>query len=444
MEHSRTLILGAGLTGLSCAYHLGGDYLLVEKEDEPGGIVRTRVRGEGFLCDGTGHWLHLRDRHIRELVHRLLPGQLVEHERRAAIHLRGVFTPYPFQANTYGLPRDVVLDCLLGLLQARHPEDFGRPAPTAPPANFQEWVVRHFGEGIAKHFMVPYNEKLLGVSLRELQPEYAERFIPRPSLEDVVKGALGFSRESLGYNAKFLYPREGGIGALPRAFANTLKIPPRCRTTVERVDLRRHTATLSDGRQVRFERLVNTAPLPLFVAMLDDAPEEIRSAAGRLRATAVHYFDLGVRGPGAAASHYHWVYFPEPEFIFYRVGSYSAVHPPAAPPGCRSYYVEMSGGVAEWLGQPAKLRERVIADLRRAGILTESDEILFMELCRIPFAYVVFDQHYERCRGLIFDYLARHDVFTGGRWGGWGYGGMEDAVLDGKAAADQILHSASR
>ena len=59
-----TLILGAGLTGLSCAYHLKKDYLLVEKESEPGGIVRTRIRHKGFLCDGTGHWLHLRGLHV--------------------------------------------------------------------------------------------------------------------------------------------------------------------------------------------------------------------------------------------------------------------------------------------------------------------------------------------------------------------------------------------
>jgi protoporphyrinogen oxidase len=439
MDTHNRLILGAGLTGLSCAYHLGGDYLLVEKEDEPGGIVRTRTRQGGFLCDGTGHWLHLRNEAMKALVQKLLPGQLAEHERKAVIHLHGAFTPYPFQANTYGLPREVVLDCLLGLLKARHPEDFGLKPPTTPPQNFREWIVRCFGEGIARHFMVPYNEKLLGVSLDELRPEYAERFIPRPSLEDVLKGALGFSRESLGYNAKFVYPREGGISALPRALAGALKSPPCYRTTVTRVELSSRTATLSDGRQVRYERLLNTAPLPRFLSLLADAPPEIRAAAGQLRATTVHYFDIGVRGPGDIASQHHWVYFPEPQFVFYRAGSYSAVHASAAPPGCRSYYVEMSGGAAELLKKPKELRERVLADLLKARILSEKDEVLFMELCEIPFAYVIFDQNYERCRQVVFDFLASQGILTAGRWGGWGYGGMEDALLDGKAAAEQMM-----
>ena len=152
METHSTLIVGAGLTGLSCAYHLGGDYLLVERENEPGGMVRTRERHPGFLCDHTGHWLHLRSDQMKGLVQKLLPGELVEHERKAVIHLGGILTPYPFQANTYGLPREIVLECLLGLLKARHPEDFGLQPPAEAPRNFREWLVRHFGEGIAQPF----------------------------------------------------------------------------------------------------------------------------------------------------------------------------------------------------------------------------------------------------------------------------------------------------
>lgn len=438
MPGETTLIIGAGLTGLSCAYHLDGDYLLVEKENEPGGIVRTRIRRPGFLCDGTGHWLHLRNDYMKGLVQKLLPGQLVEHERKAVIHLKGKFTPYPFQANTYGLPPEIVLDCLLGLLKARYPQDFGLEPPNGSPHNFRQWIERYFGEGISRHFMIPYNEKLLGVGLEELRPEYAERFIPRPSLEDVVKGALGFSRESLGYNARFVYPREGGIGVLPRALAANLKIAPSYNLKVSRIQLAQRSAVLSDGREIRFNRLLNTAPLPRFLALLADAPAELLEASRHLRATTVHYFDIGVRGPGDAASHYHWIYFPEPEFIFYRAGSYSAVHADAAPPGCRSYYVEMSGGAAGWLDRPEDLKKRVLQDLRKARVLSEQDEILFMELSDIPYAYVIFDQNYEACRKQVVDGLAKLGVLTAGRWGGWNYGGMEDALLEGKTAAEQF------
>lgn len=442
LEQHNAFIIGAGLTGLSCAYHLGADYLVVEKETEPGGIVRTRMRGEewgGFLCDGTGHWLHLRSPEMKALVPKLLPDGLVEYERRAVIHLEGAFTPYPFQANTYGLPREIILDCLLGLLKARHPEDFGLPGHSTTPANFRECVERLFGEGICRHFMVPYNEKLMGVKLEEISASYADRFIPRPSLEDVVKGALGLSRESLGYNAKFVYPRNGGISALPTAFSNALAHPPRFETAVTEVNLRAKTCTLSEGSVISYKHLLNTMPLVNFLRLLgDQLPPEIQAAAAQLRATTVWYFDIGVRGPGAEASDHHWIYFPEPEFIFYRAGSYSAVHRESAPPGCRSYYVEMSGGITELLQQPEVLKARVLSDLKKGRVLSEKDEILFMELSSIPHAYVIFDEHYETARQTVMEWLAGCDVLTHGRWGGWNYGGMEDAMLEGRAAAEYI------
>jgi UDP-galactopyranose mutase len=204
------------------------------------------------------------------------------------------------------------------------------------------------------------------------------------------------------------------------------------------VDLKQKTVSLSNGKTVRFGRLVNTMPLVQLISLLKDAADEVRAAAKKLRATTVYYYDIGVRGKGGPAGHYHWVYFPEPEFIFYRAGSYSAVHKEAAPPGCRSYYVEMSGDLEGLRLQPEKLKQRVLIDLKKAGVLAVDDEILFAELCEIPHAYVIFDQHYEESRGLLFDYLKNNNVLTGGRWGGWGYGGMEDAMLDGKAAAEQI------
>jgi protoporphyrinogen oxidase len=164
----------------------------------------------------------------------------------------------------------------------------------------------------------------------------------------------------------------------------------------------------------------------------------VATSARKLRATTVHYFDVGVRGPGASGSDFHWVYFPETEFVFYRVGSYSAVHPDLAPDGCRSYYVEISGGYEEYSEDTEALKKRVIQDLIKGGTLSPDDEILFMDLCEIPHAYVVFDSHYESARATILDELLRHQVQSCGRWGGWNYGGMEDALLEGRGAAHRI------
>ena len=86
MPSVETLILGAGLSGLSTAYHLEGGFHLLEKSDRPGGLCKSEsvTTKEGtFWFDHTGHWLHLRDPEMRALVDRLLPNQFVSIERKA-------------------------------------------------------------------------------------------------------------------------------------------------------------------------------------------------------------------------------------------------------------------------------------------------------------------------------------------------------------------------
>ena len=54
------VILGAGLAGLSTAYHLKYGYTLFEKELEPGGLARS-IYQDGYIFDYDGHLLYFKD-----------------------------------------------------------------------------------------------------------------------------------------------------------------------------------------------------------------------------------------------------------------------------------------------------------------------------------------------------------------------------------------------
>jgi protoporphyrinogen oxidase len=95
----------------------------------------------------------------------------------------------------------------------------------------------------------------------------------------------------------------------------------------------------------------------------------------------------------------------------------------------------ISGGYEEYREDTEALKKRVIQDLIEGGTLSSMDEVLFMDLCKIPYAYVVFDSNYEDSRAIILDELLKYDVQSCGRWGGWNYGGMEDALIEGRNAA---------
>jgi len=427
----RAIVIGGGLAGLACARELGSRCTLLEAEDRLGGLCRTDVV-DGFSFDWTGHWLHARDPEMRKLIEeRWLRGNLLQVQRRALIYSEGVWTTFPYQFHLYGLPPRTISECVLGFIDATLGPG-GEELRSRPLANAAEFIRRHLGEGFAKHFMVPYNEKLYTVSCEELSPEWGGRFIPRPSLEEVVDGAVGPAREDVGYNASFWYPREGGIEALPRGVSADLRGEVRLSSRVQSVDLGRRRVRLVSGEELEYEGLVLTAPLPACARLLAEAPPEVLDAASRLRAISVTVVEVGAKDHGGAR--FHWAYFPESEFAFYRIGSPSEVNPALAPAGFRSFAVEFAHR-----GAPDTRRfiEQALAGLSRCGLIDRSG-VALARARTIPVAYVLFDHAHAQARATVQKHFERHGVRLAGRYGKWEYSSMEDALLSGREAARNL------
>ncbi|HVY40574.1 MAG TPA: FAD-dependent oxidoreductase [Polyangia bacterium] len=424
------VILGGGLTGISAALHLRSPWLLFEREARLGGHARTDER-DGFRFDKTGHWLHLRDPAIKQLVDELLPGRMQPIARRARIFSHGVLTRYPYQANLHGLPPEVVKECLLGVVQAKL-QDQAAGGAGDEPRNFEEYCLRHFGAGISKHFMVPYNEKIWGVHPREITAAWCARFVPRPNLEQIVAGAVGAGPPEMGYNTTFLYPTEGGIETFTRALVGRLA-GGRVTTgaSPDAIDWRRREVTVG-GDAIAYRALVATLPLPELLRRMSGLPADVEAAAARLRCTTLRYLNIGTRSRPPAD--WHWIYVPEKRYPFYRVNVFSTAMPSMAPEGCASICVEMAdrGPVSD-----ATVTE-TIAALVAAGALAHPDDVLFVDDKQIEYAYVVFDQHYYAATRTIFDFLEANAIHPRGRYGAWTYNAMEDCVLAGREVAALI------
>ncbi|HEY3499366.1 MAG TPA: FAD-dependent oxidoreductase [Polyangiaceae bacterium] len=417
------LLLGAGLTGLSAAHALervGVPYRLLEKLPWSGGHAVTTL-DEGYRFDRTGHLLHLRDPALRAEVLEWLAGDCLEIARRSRVWSNGVYTRYPFQANTFGLPPDVARECVLGFVQAHFAER------RKEPANFEEFCLAHFGRGMTRHFMLPYNARLWGVPPSEITSAWCQRFVPLPKLEDVIAGAVGSNDRELGYNQTFLYPRLG-IGELPRALERRVTGLELGRAP-RRIDLRARVAELDDER-VPFDVLLSSVPLPVLLGLLDPLPDEVRAAAAKLRATHLYYLDLALER--APRTDFHWVYVPEAKYPFYRVGCYSHFSPELAPPGAGSLYVELADRSEPELD---RVTREAVAGLVEMGVLGGAGDVRFARLRRIDYAYVIFDHAYYSALGVIQPFLEGERIVSTGRYGGWNYSSMEDALLMGRAGA---------
>ncbi len=419
-----TVFLGGGISCLAAARDFRGDSILVEREDRVGGLCRTeRVRG--FAFDRTGHLLHLRDKRIERLVGTLLEGNLVSRIRDSWIYSHGVYTRYPFQSNFFGLPPEVAAECLLGVIQAQRAR--------RPHKNFAEWVLSTFGEGVARHFMFPYNQKLWTVSPRVLTTEWMGRFVPRPDLKKVIAGALSDAHDDVGYNACFLYPERGGIESLVKALAANVKKTV-CGVGVTRIDLNKRRLTLQTGDRIGFGRLVSCAPLPELVKMTRPVPDRVRAAARKLRWSSVYNLNLGIRG---TETDRHWVYVPEDRYTVYRFGYASNFSDRTAPRGKVNVYTEVAYSRQRPLRRQG-IRSRVILDLLRIGAIRSKQDVLVIQENDLKYAYAIYDRNRSRAVSTCLRFFESRDIYPVGRYGRWEYGTMEDALLQGLDTAKRL------
>jgi protoporphyrinogen oxidase len=418
------VVVGAGLTGMSAAHHLktyGIEHRILEKKPTPGGLAIT-IEQDGFRFDRTGHLLHLRDPDMRRLSLDLLGDDVLTIQRRSVVWSCGTFTRYPYQANTFGLPPDVAYQCIMGFLDATRRKWEGEPT------SFEDFCYRHFGDGFSRHFMIPYNCRLWGVHPKEITAAWCSRFVPVPKLEDVIAGAVGRNDRELGYNAAFIYPRRG-IGALTDAFAASLP-HIECSSGIRSIDAANKRLVLENGETIAYRVLVSSAPLDRLVAMVRDAPDVVREAAGKLRCSSLHYLDVALDVPSGQP--FHWVYVPEERYPFYRVGVYSNFSSAMAPEGKACMYIELADRREPDMDE---LVPRVADGLVEMGFIERAEQMRFATKRTIEHAYVIYDHAYYDAVDVVHAFLKERDILSTGRYGGWNYSSMEDALLFGRDAA---------
>ena len=428
------LIIGAGLSGLSTAYHLERPYLVCEKENTVGGLCRT-IYNNGYYFDLTGHLLHLRDDYFKNLIKRLIGDELAIVQRNAWIYSQNVFTRYPFQSNTYGLPHETVKACLMGFIDTMIQQKVADALNThIEIKTFEDWILQTLGKGIAEHFMIPYNSKLWTVHPAEMSCDWMNRFIPRPALEEVIEGALADKPSQLGYNANFLYPRAKGIQILPQSLANKID-NIRLNTELVKIDLIERKATFTDNMVIEFDNLVTTVPLPELLDMIQPLPPEIEQMKGKLRWASVYNLNFGLRS--APKSDKHWIYIPETRYICYRLGYITNFSKMMAPNGCQSVYTEISYSKNKPLEKNSVVSQMIMV-LKKIGIITDEKQIDHVETIDIPYGYVIYDFAYNDVVPKIHNYLNSQKIYSIGRYGKWVYGSMEDALIEGRQIADML------
>lgn len=427
------VIIGAGLTGLSAAYHLEQqnffDYEIFEKNSRPGGLLQSEEQ-DGFTFDYTGHFLHIKNNAFYTFLTTIAhPDDYIHVTRNSAIYTNNTFIPYPFQMNLYGLPPQIICACIEGFIN--------RPKCNRNINSFHDWVIAHFGKGLGQYFFFPYNSKLLSWPVTKMHHSWTGRFVPNTNLHAMLYHALEKpSTTNVGYNSSFLYPKNDGIAFIIKKITTQLTKKIHLNHEAIAIDQQKKVITFSNGKSTTYQKLITTAPLKETLKNIADT--SLKKLSSKLYCTSVLNFNIGFSrteiGP------YHWLYFPENMYDFYRIGFWHNISPRLVKPSHSAIYGEFSYQSTKT--NPEQLQHKITKTHQQTleFLQLTNKDIVTQKILHLPYAYVIYDTWRQKNITAILHTLEKQSIISTGRFGKWEYASMEEAFFDGMQAANAILN----
>jgi protoporphyrinogen oxidase len=440
----KIVILGAGPTGLGAAYRLREtgheNFVVLEARNSAGGLASSETSRNGFIYDIGGHVLFSHFRYFDELFDRMLGDEYQELQREAWVWMMDRFLPYPFQNNIKDLPREAVLKCVLGVIEAQKKalEEGKKSYDT-----FEEMIFGVFGSGIAEYFMMPYNFKVWAHPPKMLGTHWIGERVPVVDLERMITNVLLERPDvSWGPNNTFKYPLHGGTGGLFLRVASTLEDKIRFGAQAIGLDARRKRVLLADGSDEEYDQLISTVPLDRLVQSIADAPSDILEASKLLHHSGSAIVGVGVAQPAPTTK--CWMYFPEENCPYYRVTYLSNYSPEVVPDATRQY--SLLAEVSRSDLKPVNLEtvvEEVLDGFVNTRLLSPADrnDVVDTHLITREYTYPIPTLRRDDALSVIQPWLEARDVYSRGRFGAWKYeiGNMDHSVTMGAEIADRLM-----
>lgn len=429
----KIVILGAGPTGLGAAYRLQElgyrNWQIYERNGYVGGLATSFTDSAGFTYDIGGHVMFSHYKYFDDLVNKLLGDNYTEIVREAWVWMMDRFVPYPFQNNITFLPKEVVLECLLGLIEAQKDPDAVKRA-----TNFDDLIDAQFGAGIAKYFMKPYNFKVWAHPITQMGRDWLGERVALPNIERILTNVLMERVDAAwGPNNKFKFPLYGGTGGLYTPFVPYIKDNLHLNKNAVAVDVHTKQIHFSDGEIVDYDLLLSTMPLDLLIRRIDDAPETVREATYGLHHSSGLFVGVGVKR--RVNSSKCWMYFPEDTSPFYRVTYLSNYSPYITPDENHFLLLTETSYSPHKPENKADIVDRVVQGLLNTKLLepADLDRIASTYLIDVEYSYPVPTLDRNPALGIIQPYLMSHDIHSRGRFGAWEYeiGNMDHSVMQG-------------
>lgn len=439
----RIVIVGAGPTGIGAAfrlYELGYEnWAIYERNNYVGGHSSSHVDEKGFLWDEGGHVIFSHYPYFDHFLDRMLGNNFIEHERQSWVRVQDTWVPYPFQNNIRYLPKEALVDCFMGLVEAKSKGEAARAG------NFAEWTSSVFGSGIARYFMSPYNFKVWAFPLDRMDKHWIAERVSTIDIRRVFQNII-YETDDVGWgpNSKFKFPLYGGTGEIYRQAALLFQPKVKYGKQLTEVNLDRKQIEFADGTGDKYDALITTIPLDLFVNLIKPTEMKLVENAAQLEHNGI--FVVGIGLEKRIDTKWCWLYFPEDNCPFYRVTYFHNYSPNNVPEGQVGKFSSLMCETSYSSHKPVSgetVRDETIKGLIASGIMLPEDMDIIASnfLIDSPYAYPVPSLGRDEALSAIQPDLMANRIFSRGRFGAWRYeiGNMDHSVMQGVEAVNSII-----
>lgn len=399
---SEIAIIGAGVSGMTCARLLSGNNTVTvyEAESRPGGLIKCeRIDGSLFHTCG-GHVFNTKRADVLDLFWTLFnrEEEFAKADRNSVVFMPdGNRIPYPIENHAYMFYDDTLKSIISNITRIRE--------NNYDPQNFKEFLINKFGKTLYRLYFEPYNEKIWRRDLSDVPLSWLEGKLPMPTPEEMVYNNIRRVKEKVFVHSTFWYEKKNGSQFIAERLAESLNI------------VYNHPVTSVTKRGDKWIIDDEAYDIIIFCGNIKDMPSIFKNISwGKYRESI-----SGLESHGTTAvfceideNPYSWIYLPDREYLAHRIictGNFSATNNAE---GKMTGTVEFTDEISV-----DKIKKQLKKIPLNPGYLAHKYN---------PFTYPIQDTSTRQLIADIKNMLAGEKIYMTGRFADWEYYNMDAAM----------------
>lgn len=443
------IIVGAGPSGLVCAYELqkrGFTCLIVDRDNSVGGLsksVRYEKQNDCHIFDTGPKRFHSDDQVVIDFLNEISSFSVIG--RSTEVFFGNRFLEWPLRTSQIPLlPKSIALKTALDLIQKLskqqdNAERVHNPSRSSEETSFKSYILEKYGKTLFESFFRPYTEKFLRWNVEDIHADWASTGINRTVIDErvdatsslaILKGLILPKKNE----TNFLYPTEGGFGG----FFENLYQKIISNKTCARVELN------------SCPTLVKTLKNQQICMKIDSSPEEFIAVRGvvwtgnlndlskllgfssKLNYLNTIFYDVIVPEDSISRKRAQWTYISDGRTLISRVTSMKEFNENTTPNGYYNLVAEVtdSQSFPVYFDSHKALSSKVVEELKAIGFINKKGFVDDIHSRPVRDTYPIYNLEYRNAFNIAHRKVKQfsRNIHLLGRSGAFWYNNSDHSI----------------